>query len=140
MNPYDTAISIVTATPGTAEDTQCRREAVDHADETQYPWWQQALRTGAGRKVLAELHIPITSEGGLPAEWEARPLAEPNDHCYEAALSVTVLALREAMHARAGVMFLERRGATPGRDGRRHELHLCAIHPEGLRAALMPVC
>jgi hypothetical protein len=140
VNPYERAISIFTATPGMAEDTQSRTEAAESDNELQYPWWRRALRTQAGRRILAELNISIVAEGSLPAEWEAHPLAEPNDHDPEAALSVTVTALREAVRARAGVMFLERRVATPGRDGRRGELHLCAIDPEGQRAALMPVC
>jgi hypothetical protein len=134
---YETGISVLTATPGTAED---RREAVENPNESQHPWWQRALRSRAGRKVLAELDIAATAEGGLPADWEVHPLVEPNDHRPEAALSVTVLALRAAIRARAGVMFLERHGAGCVRDRRRGELHLCAIDPEGMRAALMPVC
>jgi hypothetical protein len=140
VNVYETAISVLTATPGTAEDNQDRREAVGSAGENPYPWWQRALRSPAGRKVLAKLAIAATLEGILPAEWEAHPLVEPNDRRCEAALPVTALALRAALHARAGVMFLERRGVQAGHKRGRSELHLCAIDPEGTRAALMAVC
>jgi len=140
VNPYETAISILTATPGTANEDTCRREAADQSDDPPAPWWQRALSSQAGRKVLAELDIPSLPDGSLPDEWEARSLAEPEDHYPEAALPITVVALREAVQARAGVMFLERRGRTPRRGGRRNELHLCAIDPDGLRAALMAVC
>ncbi len=136
MNPYETAISILTATPGTAECSQSRTDA---ANGTQHTWWRRALRSHAGRKVLAELSIPVSPEGTLPADWQAHPLVGPDDPRLEAALPVTVGVLREAVCPRAGVMFLERRGEA-GRDGRRTELHLCAIDPEGTRAALMPVC
>jgi hypothetical protein len=140
VNPYETAISIVTGTPGTADVTQGRRDAVDDTDQTQHLWWCDALRTGVGHKVLSELNILPTPEGRLPEEWEARSLAEPNDRDPEAAISVTVAVLREAVHARAGVMFLERHSTAPLGVGRRHEWHLCAIDPGGGRAALMLVC
>jgi hypothetical protein len=138
VNVYETNISVLTATPGMAEDS--RRDAVEDPNESQHPWWRRALRTQAGRKVLAELNISITPEGGLPADWEAHPLTEPNDGRLEAALSVTVAAMRAAVRAPAGVVFLERHGASPGRSGPRNELHLCAIDAAGMRAALMPVC
>lgn len=139
MDPYETAISILTVTPRTAEDTPGGRDAAENADECHHPWWRRALRSRAGRRVLAELNIAATAEGCLPADWAAHPLVAPDDRRPEAALPVTVSALRGALRSRAGVMFLERRGAESG-GGVRPQLHLCAIDPEGLRAALMPVC
>ncbi len=139
MNPYETAISILTATPGMANGVQSRMDAADGSNGAQLPWWRRALRSDAGRKVLAELHISADN-GELPADWEAHPLVEPDDSRLEAALPVTVTALREAVSARAGVMFLERHPAEAACGERRMELHLCAIDPEGTRAALMPVC
>lgn len=140
MNLYETAISILTAAPGTAQQTRTdAAETAENAEDHQ-PWWRQALRSCAGQKVLAELNICATPEGCLPDEWEAHPLVEPNDRRSEAALPVTVMALREAVCPHAGVMFLERHGAQLGRDDRQHELHLCAIDPAGTRAALMLVC
>ena len=140
MNVYQTGISVLTATPGTADDHQHRREAVGSTDESQHPWWRRALRSPAGREVLAKLAIASTVEGILPPDWEVHPLVEPDDRRCEATLSVTALALRAALRARAGVMFLERRSAPSGHERGRNELHLCAIDAEGTRAALMAVC
>ena len=140
MNLYETGVSVLTATPGTADDSQNRTEAVGSTDESQYPWWRRALRSPAGQRVLAKLAIAATLEGILPADWEVHPLVEPDDHRCEAAFPVTALALRATLGARTGVMFLERHGAQPGCEGARSELHLCAIDAEGTHAALMAVC
>ncbi len=140
MNLYEAGISVLTATPGTANNGRTRTEAVEKPDGGQHAWWRQALCSDAGQRVLAELRISPTEAGDLPEDWQVHPLVEPNDRHPEAALPVTALALRAALRARAGVMFLERRRAHPGREGRPHELHLCAIDPEGTRAALMAVC
>ena len=139
MNPYETGISILTAPPGTAENA-AGKDALDETMEQTKPWWQWALRSRAGREVLAVLKIPPDPHSILPAEWQAHPLVEPDDRRPEFALPVTVSALRAALAAQAGVMFLERRANTPGPHGRRNELHLCAIDAAGTRAALMPVC
>lgn len=140
MKLYETAVSILTATPGTAKNPQGCKDAVENPNDSQTLWWRRALRTQAGRMVLSQLNILTTSDGNLPADWEAHPLAEPNDGRPEITLPVTVVALREALCPGAGVMFLERRGNEAGRDYRAQELHLCAIDPDGTRAALMPVC
>lgn len=140
MNLYESEISVLTATPGTAKSTESRMDAVENPSEGKHAWWQRALCSEAGQKVLNKLHVPATADGTLPEEWHVHPLVEPNDPRSEAALSVTALALRAALHACAGVMFLERCGARLGRQSHRPELHLCAIDAEGTRAALMAIC
>lgn len=135
MNLYEAGISVLTVTPGMENHAEAGKEAAENPDESQYPWWQLALRSRAGRKVLAELHIVAPADSSLPAEWQVHPLVEPNDRRSEASLPITALALREVLHARAGVMFLERRGTQRGRN----KLYLCAIDPEGAQAALTSV-